>query len=1119
MTLHECMKVRVPRRAHIAAVFAALAAFALPRQAYAGFHDMSQAFDVGDYEQSGLLLHFDGIRNSGADAEHNAYATTWVNLGAGYGGEKFHAKLRVSNTSDYVAEGDLSAHPETYGAWQSDGYLFVEAGKYDFMPDLQSFRFGTNATLQALVDATATNQTTRGPSYPDTNESGYAKGFVFYSRGQAAGGFLPSHCFSIGISPNYASDGTTRLQYGRCEFSAYTNALSTLNIGQTNDFTYATAIKNCATTMIFRSTEIPVLESGTSAKVNGEYGIQVIDGEMADAVHEGTGGFGIGGFGSDQYLEGVIKTIRYYDRVLSNDELKWNRKVDDNRFFGVPVPTNVVIASQLASLGLGGFEPDGAYAVDARGHAFSAQRRVTLADGRRYTMTGYTIETWDDENSRWGDPVRHDGSSVTVSQDDALFRLTWLWMPERAWCEPSDFEPVDYADQDHLQLHYDGIRNAGADAPHSDSATTWVNLGTLGSDLNLTRSTSGSDEDAKGEWKTDGYRFGGKVMFNTDLSPARSWLSTFSAQALVDAKYSDNTHSSGNYIAATTWDQFGMQIFGYNSNHMGGFNAQGDSRVVYFETETGVDYITATHDASTMTVTTFDGTVLPTSGNGYKEYEIFNGLGNNNFRLGGWGGGAGSGQCLVGTIKNFRYYDRILTDDELSWNRVVDQARFFGEMPVGTNAVVCSLPEYVKGDRNGYMTPTGQVYKVNEAGYTFTAPGVVTNMIYASDGTTATATNRYRCAGYILERWDEAGGEWGSPETNRNSTSCYVAANDRVRITWLWRSAKAIAMLDVDAYVQGGLLLDYDGICNNGPGTAHDDSAITWVNSANPGTYDMTRYSLSSSWASGASEGSWTDTGFAFDKKSVFHTGESLTIPSSFTMQVLMDAKTSDQNGIGYIMCGENATKWQFCSIALRSSDTIANTFYFNTMVAAAAKRPAISGGTYTYGTAILDGNDAVLFAGTEAPWSAAATGGTMGHYVSNEYVAAEYPLPNGFSLGGHYPRSDELFKGTLKFYRFYNRVLSDNEVAWNRIVDDLRFFGETNAEVYASTSPGGEAALVGMYVAEQAGGTLEAPSGVYIDGFGNNYHVMGFNLQVWDGSDWSEPVYHGGTSVHIDPG
>ena len=84
--------------------------------------------------------------------------------------------------------------------------------------------------------------------------------------------------------------------------------------------------------------------------------------------------------------------------------------------------------------------------------------------------------------------------------------------------------------------------------------------------------------------------------------------------------------------------------------------------------------MTAIHDAKSKTAVVFPGTKAPTSGaaaDGYKSFSTFNGIENNAFRLGGWGGGPSGSQNLVGTVKNFRYYDRVLTEEELVRNRNV----------------------------------------------------------------------------------------------------------------------------------------------------------------------------------------------------------------------------------------------------------------------------------------------------------------------------------------------------------------------------------------------------------------------------------------------------------------
>lgn len=58
-----------------AALFAAFAAF---------------AYDTGDYVQDGLVIHLDGIRNAGVDAEHDSTAVTWANLADESNPAEFH---------------------------------------------------------------------------------------------------------------------------------------------------------------------------------------------------------------------------------------------------------------------------------------------------------------------------------------------------------------------------------------------------------------------------------------------------------------------------------------------------------------------------------------------------------------------------------------------------------------------------------------------------------------------------------------------------------------------------------------------------------------------------------------------------------------------------------------------------------------------------------------------------------------------------------------------------------------------------------------------------------------------------------------------------------------------
>ena len=129
--------------------------------------------------------------------------------------------------------------------------------------------------------------------------------------------------------------------------------------------------------------------------------------------------------------------------------------------------------------------------------------------------------------------------------------------------------------------------------------------------------------------------------------------------------------------------------------------------------------MTAIHDAATQTAVVFPGTKAPTGGavtEGYMHFDTFGPVENNAFRLGGWGGGPGGSQNLVGTMKTFRYYDRVLTEEEIVRNRNVDAARYFGELGV-TNVLVA-----VEDGSVIAATPAPGAYFV-EGSHAFTANG------------------------------------------------------------------------------------------------------------------------------------------------------------------------------------------------------------------------------------------------------------------------------------------------------------------------------------------------------------------------------------------------------------
>ena len=92
------------------------------------------------------------------------------------------------------------------------------------------------------------------------------------------------------------------------------------------------------------------------------------------------------------------------------------------------------------------------------------------------------------------------GGGGAIRAISALILLSMLAPDARAGLR--QWEPSDYV-QTGLVLHYDGIRNAGANAAHDPAATMWKDLSPSAKDATFNTAEDGS------AWTADGYSFGG----------------------------------------------------------------------------------------------------------------------------------------------------------------------------------------------------------------------------------------------------------------------------------------------------------------------------------------------------------------------------------------------------------------------------------------------------------------------------------------------------------------------------------------------------------------------------------------------------------------------------------
>ena len=1169
------------------------------------------------YIQNGLLLHYDGYANAGTGLSgaglHDPQAVKWTNLGEG--GSEYDLTKHLGTESAATDSTD----PQ-YGFWKEDGYSFTNT----MFAYKKAFAIPTNYTMQVVLDAKGEDQKVGGSP---------SKSFIFAYQGQdvtysisteRAGSMIiassswttdgwksaESNSLYVTAAHTASSGGNTPALAPEREWgigyvksgSDYNNKRLGANFASV-PFTNVTVIAtNYKDVRVFAGEDRPnetddanyseTSSSFANGHVYGTVDAKIISAEDGFRLGNGTPRVSNNDVVDTQSLKGTIKNFRYYyDRILTDDELRWNRKVDNIRFHGSVVDMTNIVSRVEPMPGDDQYSPEEYYIVSPEGGALSAPVTNVAVGGVLHGIRGYAVETWD--GSAWSAAVTNRSLSYPATYGaDSKVRITWLWGEHggihriyKTASGAATISPSAYV-QDGLLLHYDGIANAGTDLSgaglHDPQAVKWTNLGEGGSEydlekhLNTQAAATGSVDPWYGEWLEDGYRFGSSSTNTSMFAYTKPFAipATYTMQVVLDAAGGDQRDVDGNpsksfvfayqgadvadttvpteragsmVVCSSSWMTDGWRFAHTNSLCILARNvvpkSGGDTPALAPEREWGVGYyngsqydngrkgadfastpftnVTAIIESCTN-VFVFAGTtpqnlddpkILHAShfANGYvcgtnavteltasKGFSLGNGTTRNvsDVRLQGT-------ESLKGTIKSFRYYkDRALTDDELRWNRIVDNARFHGG---ATPTNIVSRVEPLPGESR-YSAE--EYFIVSPGGGTFCAP--VTN---ATAGGTS-----YGIRGYAVETWN--GHSWSAAETNW-APSCNVAygLDSKVRITWLWgvsggvhriyETESGAATISPSAYVQDGLILHYDGIANAGvdfDGTAlHDSSAVKWANLGSLGArydlglfYDVHTRTNDYSYT-GAS---WSDFGFGFNHRISFGTTNAFNVPVTYTIQTLVDAKPGDQNfnsghgqkSMGYVFNLQGGSKsvpydldntgnmWRYGSIIIRNSGVgndeegtptltaSANILQFNAETAVpgdvtdkdrtASYRPSLAperetgvcenpndrkgadfaDRRFSYVTAMMDSfTNAVVFAGLDAPWSANVHFAN-GHeaYADGERTPVEL-TSRGFRLGDG--GGYESLKGTIKSLRYYaGRNLSREELEWNRYVDKVRF-------------------------------------------------------------------------------
>ena len=1019
-----------------------------------------KAFDVGDYAP-GAVWNYDGIRNNGADQLHSTTTTTWKNLGSAGANNDVWVRYQKSGGGWSNSSAPASLAPvdgRNLGSWTENGFTFTGDSEWraSGSESVAKIETGTNYTIQALVNGTVSGQT-------------YSKAYIM-SVQQAHFAF-------------YTDKASSRLYWG-----TQTGTQSDHPFMSGNELGYMTAILN-------GTDKTATFFNGTAAPTSGD-GFR----QFATVAGKTDNGYCLCGYtGSDGQFVGTINFYRYYKRVLSDEELAWNRVVDEARFFKrvAPLPvTNAVVVSSVAA----STEPAGTYAVDGR-HVFTAPRVATVGNAK-YICTGYTLEAWDSEAGGWGDPVFHDRElSCKVESADCV-RITWQWMDGEGI---ATYDVGDYV-WDGLEVFYDGICNQGTNVAHSTTATSWVNLGSKlhDNDLFIQRANStGSgwvtatdlvvDNYDPGFWTADGFSIKGKSRFRCNSPGNFNVGKNYSLQMLIDAKasdqLSDNVYPFGAHnskFAFHIQKSDGALIWRYGG--LAAANLPFMSGGVY-------DYMTAIMK-DTNKQTFFDGTTEPTSGNGYKTNTSAS-YSDTGFCFGGYGS-SNYDYFFVGTLKNFRQYNHALNAAELAQNRKVDNWRYFG-IADDPNVVVQSTIPYLRGNE-----PDGS-YAV-DGSHAFTAPASVT-----VKGIT------YACDGCIVETRD--GSTWvGATSYVGNSYTYTVGESPAlVRLTWKWRATHGIrtaADYSFADYSQAGLLWNYDGIYNAGIGT-HDSSATTWKNLGSGGAaYDL-------SWNGETTTGEWAEDGYIFRGGPRFRGGGKVGPLKNYTLQTLVDADIADQT--------ESTTEYSYI---MNAYDKYFNISFvspsYNGSAASSICWRTENGTTfmyfhakdnhYDYATAMMDYDNkkAMMFPDTTIPTEYVEYGPYGKQRLFHQYGSVTSVSTTGYGLGNRNSNGTEGMVGKIKNFRYYDRVLTEEELVRNRNVDAVRYFGALGVTNVYVVAGGGTQAETGAYKVE---GEWTFTATTTVNSRGETVPVRRYSVETLVDGVWTGKRTYGGNTYTYTEG
>ena len=353
----------------------------------------------------------------------------------------------------------------------------------------------------------------------------------------------------------------------------------------------------------------------------------------------------------------------------------------------------------------------------------------------------------------------------------------------------------------------------------------------------------------------------------------------------------------------------------------------------------------------------------------------------------------------------------------------------------------------------------------------------IDNMRYYTGASRSTDTNLVETASVLMV-------ELSSTNTNR-------------RLTWLYTLTSGIrsaAGYDVHDYVQKGLVANYDGIRNNGAENEHALLSMFWK--------DSSYRDVSMLAASNTAFNAWIGTGHHFTaaEDSFFEMTEPISLGKNSTIQAVLDApgRLQTKNFPLYIGFGnvDNSifTRWSGTKLEQKLDTWL-------------GPRTYCDGWTGQYFTHIVTPTDTYLFEGVEYANKTART--VFSDLPNNKFSIG---APNTYTNG---ERTKRCMNGDYYALRIYNRVLTEEEIAHNRTIDEIRYRGNftiANVTVVCELPFEGVEAPVAMPAGdyEVTGSFTFTASGLTV---GESTFPVRYTIETWDGSEWGAPMEYESSS------